>query len=105
MLTLDIMDVQKGHEEYKYDESSREDNGDIKGINSVTQTILDKIRLGFILYGAKKGEDYLKVADMEILSKAPQKKLFVEKKLEELDRFILSKDYEKKLLAAPLASG
>ncbi|NOJ30324.1 MAG: hypothetical protein DA328_09185 [Nitrososphaeraceae archaeon] len=95
---LDIMDVQKGHDEIKYTENEAE-------IKKVRERILDEIRKGGTLYGGVKGGELKKIADLQSLQKAPDKYLFVEEKLKELDRFIVSKHLERKLIAPPLVSG
>ncbi len=98
-LVLDIMDVQKGHDEVKY---NPENEAEVK---TVVEKILDKIRIGWTLYGAVKGGELKKIADLKSLQKAPDKHLFIEEKVQELDRFIMNKTLERKLLAPPLVSG
>ena len=98
-LVLDVMDIQKGHEELVYNEDNPDE------VKKIVEKVLDQIRLGWTLYGGKIGGELVKIADLVSLQKAPEKALFVKEKLAELDRFIMNKQMDKKLLAAPLTSG
>lgn len=98
MQVLDIMSY-RGHDEIKYDEN------DPESIKNVREKILEKLRLGYVLYGAKVGEEYVRVIDLNIIKKAPNKSAFVDEKLMELDRFIISSELERKMLAPVVVGG
>ena len=99
LLILDVMS-DGGHDEWDY---SIEDS---KKLRSMAETILDKIRIGHSLYGgAKDDKELVKIADLRTIQKAPNKTLFVEDQLQKFEKFLLSKDLEKKLLAAPNTGG
>lgn len=93
------MDVQKGHDVKKYDPA------DTDQVRKIVDFVIEKIRLGWSLYGAKKGEDLIRIADINTIQKAPNKKAFIESKLDELDRFIMDKKIERKVLTPPLVAG
>ena len=99
LLILDVMS-DGGHDEWDYSVQ------DPVKLRSMAETILDKIRIGWSLYGgAKDDKELVKIADLRTIQKAPNKTLFVEGKLQEFEKFLLSKELEKKLLAAPTTGG
>lgn len=99
LLILDVMS-DGGHDELDYSVD------DPAKLRSMAETILDKIRIGYSLYGGMKDDKELtKIADLKMIQKAPNKTLFVEGKLQEFEKFLMSKELEKKLLAAPVTGG
>lgn len=99
LLILDVMS-DGGHDEWDYSVD------DPKKLRSMAEQILDKIRIGHSLYGGGKDDKELtKIADLRSIQKAPNKTAFIEEKLQEFEKFLMSKDLEKKLLAAPNTGG
>src|SRR5580765_5120413 len=56
-IVLHVMAIGKGHEEKKYDSSNK------RSLNKMVKYIVDQIQNGFTLYGAKKGEELVKLFD------------------------------------------
>lgn len=87
MEKLQIMTKTEGHKEEHYDPSNKEQTHNIK------QLIKEKLKDGYYLYGAKKGETFIVMDDPDKIDD------------EELDRFILTKDVTKRLIAKPVTGG
>ena len=99
LLILDVMS-DGGHDEWDYSID------DPKKLRGMAEQILDKIRIGHTLYGgAKEDKELTKIADLRTIQKAPNKTAFVEEQLQKFEKFLLSKELEKKLLAAPVTGG
>lgn len=89
-LVLEVMHVQQGHKEHRYDPSNPAE------VKNTIDMITEKLKKGYTLYGANLGKELQKVADKNTT--------FQEEKLRELDRFILQED-TRKLLAVPMSGG
>jgi hypothetical protein len=51
--TLQIMSIREGHSEEHYDPTDQED------VKRIRKLIKDRLKDGYLLYGAKKGEGYV----------------------------------------------
>ncbi len=92
-IVLHVMAIGKGHEEKKYDSSNK------RSLNKMVKYIVDQIQNGFTLYGAKKGEELVKLFDS---SKSHTEKE-VKQELIDKDSFIMKENV--KLLLAPAVTG
>jgi citrate lyase synthetase len=99
MLQLDIMAYPEGHKEYKYDENKPDE------IKMIRELIIEKLRLGFVVYGGNKGEDMIRVLDFDTIAKAPNKNALVEEKLHDLDRFIVNKEITRRVIRPVMVGG
>lgn len=99
MMQIDVMSYPEGHKEYKYDENNPEE------VKKVREVIIEQLRLGHVVYGGKKGDDMIRVLDFDTIQKAPDKKLLVEEKMKELDRFIINKEIERKVVRPVMVGG
>lgn len=106
-MQVDIMGSKSGHDELKYDHSNPDE------VSKTAKQILDKIRLGWALYGGKKGGELIRLIDKKTIQKAPDKMKYIEKVMAENDSIMLSEiesmlkdeQYEKKLVANPQTGG
>ena len=85
--TLQIMSIHEGHSEERYDPT---DENDVKRVRKL---IKDRLKDGYLLYGAKKGGGYVILKSEKNISD------------KDLDRFLLAKKVHKRLLAAPVTGG
>lgn len=93
-IVLDVMAIGKGHEQKKYNSQSK------RSLRNMVDYILDKIQDGFTLYGAKKGEQLVKLFDSNKTFSRDE----IEQELIAKDSFIM-KSGVKMLLAAPVMGG
>lgn len=83
-----------GDEEYFYTDNDK------KRIKELVDMIVKKLKGGYTLYGAVKGGDPTRIADANTV-----KEKDVENNLKNLDRFMMSKVMEKKMLAPYTGGG
>jgi len=81
------MDLEKGHEELKYDPSDPAD------VRRIMDFITEKLENGFYLYGYTKNGEYKAIKKISDIDKA------------ELREFVLTKKMKKKLVSLPATGG